>query len=32
MIAIEKIQKEIGFPIKEITLVYESGSDDTYEL
>lgn len=30
--AIEKIQKEIGFPIKEITLVYESDSDVTYEL
>ena len=30
--AIEKIQREIGFPIKEITLVYESGSDGTYEL
>ena len=30
--AIEKIQREMGFPIKEITLVYESDSDCTYEL
>lgn len=30
--AIEKIQKQMGFPIKEITLVCESGSDIIYEL
>lgn len=30
--AIEKLQKEMDRPIKEITLVYESDSDCTYEL